>query len=487
MTPADETVPGSPPPAHNGFGIPAGGLVFDTPAPELKAPADAAAQDDTPTVRLTRPSAPDALPDSPTAPPDHLSGLLTTPQSPAEADDLTTSADALPGDLTPRLPPQTAAVTAPVIIPTATLAAATTPATPPQDVSPPQIPVSPADALADDPTVPLPAPQASAAPGVLWQGADIPTQPVAFPGGDPALAWSDTCPGCGGVVDTDGYCTQCGARAPRPRDHYTLAPVSWIGGVCDIGRHHSGNEDALAVAADPEPGSRAVLVVCDGVTTSQDSDVASLAGAKAACRSLWGAGRPAGLGFEASRQAALDQALRQAIREADAAVVAATAPDSANPASATIAIAWILGPVICSANLGDSRVYWFPDEGEPRQLSEDHSLAQAQINEGVARSTAEASALAHTITRWLGRDAGSPEPSLAQFPLTESGWALVCSDGLWNYASSPDDLGAVLAQAAKSDDGLAPSPAVLAERLVAWANEQGGHDNVTAALARCEI
>ncbi len=38
----------------------------------------------------------------------------------------------------------------------------------------------------------------------------------------------------------------------------------------------------MALDAHPEPGSRAVLVVCDGVSTSTDSDVASLAAARAA-------------------------------------------------------------------------------------------------------------------------------------------------------------------------------------------------------------
>ena len=47
---------------------------------------------------------------------------------------------------------------------------------------------------------------------------------------------------------------------------------------CDRGVRHHRNEDATATAADPAPGSRAVLVVCDGVSTSIDSDVASLAG-----------------------------------------------------------------------------------------------------------------------------------------------------------------------------------------------------------------
>jgi serine/threonine protein phosphatase PrpC len=364
------------------------------------------------------------------------------------------------------------------------------PAEPPAETGQPQT-LPPVDL--DAPTLPIPGagssddsepPVSTRAPGVLWQpnGADLPTQPAPHVRQDDALTWPDTCPQCGGVIDAEGYCTQCGARAPLPRDHYGEAPAAWVGGVCDIGRHHRRNEDALALAATPDQAGRAVLVVCDGVTTSQDSDVAALAGARQACRSLWLAD-PQGLGLESSRAAARVQALRQAVREADHAVVAATAPDSRNPASATIAAAWLLGNDLYSVNLGDSRVYWFPDDGEPVQVSEDHSLAQAQIAEGVSRKSAEASVLAHTITKWLGRDAGEPEPTVAHLMLSEPGWVLACTDGLWNYASAPAALGAVLSQALTEEAG----PVAVSERLVAWANAQGGHDNVTVALARHEI
>ncbi|MDR0417735.1 MAG: serine/threonine-protein phosphatase [Propionibacteriaceae bacterium] len=425
----------------------------DPPSPAAPA-ADSA--DDAPTVRLRPP---------PAAPPD----------------------DGAPADrLDPPLPDAGAAAPAPAgpPAPAAAPPAADAHEAPTVATAPP----APAADPYDVPTAPMDPPSRDGQPGVIWQAGGSASPPSAAAAADPDLAWPVTCAQCGAVVDADGYCTQCGARAPRPRDHYTEAPAAWVGGVCDIGRHHDRNEDALALAATKKAdGGAAVLVVCDGVTTSQDSDVASLAAARRACQSLWQSNpaAPAGLGFAASKEAAVAQALKQAIRAADDAVVAATAPDTSNPASATIAVAWLINRQVYSVNLGDSRVYWFPDAGQPRLLSEDHSLAQAQIDEGVSRSAAEASALAHTITPWLGRDSGRPEPTLAQWPLDEAGWVLVCSDGLWNYASTPEDLGAVLAAATAG--GPAVRPVDLAERLTAWANRQGGHDNVTVALARFDI
>ena len=70
------------------------------------------------------------------------------------------------------------------------------------------------------------------------------------------------CANCGGVIGADGYCETCGTKAATERDHYTEQPASWVAACCDRGVRHHRNEDATAVAAEPTPRSRAVLVVC---------------------------------------------------------------------------------------------------------------------------------------------------------------------------------------------------------------------------------
>lgn len=283
------------------------------------------------------------------------------------------------------------------------------------------------------------------------------------------------CPSCGGTVGADGYCQTCGAKAPSPRDHFSSAPAPWVGGVCDKGRQHHRNEDAMALWAE---GDRAVLVVCDGVSTSIDSDVAALAAAEKARDVLVSLGSD-GVAGAGSRDAAIARALVTATAEANQAVIATTAADSTNAASATFAAAVVVGDRVHFANLGDSRVYLLC-EAERVLLSEDDSLAQAFIAEGMPRAEAEALPRAHAITKWLGRDAVEVVPRTGVRQVPGPGWLVVCSDGLWNYASAPDDLAAqVLAAAAGTTE-----PAEIARRLVVWANEQGGHDNITVALAR---
>lgn len=287
------------------------------------------------------------------------------------------------------------------------------------------------------------------------------------------------CLSCQGPIGPDGYCEVCGTKAPSERDHFREDPAPWVAGVCDRGIRHSRNEDAMALAASATPGERALLVVLDGVSSSVDSDVASLAGARAA-REVLRTPLPRGMGTAEGRTAAVAQAMTEAVRAANGAIVAVTAPDSPNPASATYSVAVLEGPRLTVANIGDSRVYWLPDGAPGRQLSVDDSAAQMQIEAGMSREQAESGPQAHAITRWLGRDAPDLTPRVTAVDLDAPGWVLNCSDGLWNYASTPEALAAQVEAAGTA------VPSELALALVAFANAQGGQDNITVALARFE-
>ena len=304
---------------------------------------------------------------------------------------------------------------------------------------------------------------------------------------------SSTCAGCGGEVMSDGYCGTCGARAPTLRDHFTEQPAAWVAAVCDRGIRHTRNEDAVALAADNEPGSRAVIVVCDGVSNSMDSDVASLAAARAA-RDVLEASRSRGMGTASSLAAAVTASLVLATDSASGAVldvtrsakVAATNADPAgNPASCTFVAAVVDQDLLVVGSVGDSRAYWLPDVGTAVALTVDDSFSQEQIALGVPRKEAETGPHSHAITRWLGVDAPDHTPTTATMALTEKGWLLLCSDGLWNYCSAAPDLAALVHETIDSSP-TAAEPLSLAGALVDWANTQGGQDNITVALARID-
>ena len=107
-------------------------------------------------------------------------------------------------------------------------------------------------------------------------------------------------------------------------------------------------------------------------------------------------------------------------------------------------------------------------------------MAQMLMAGGTARAEAEAAPQAHAITKWLGRDSPDIVPVVGSLVVDGPGWAMACSDGLWNYASEPSAIRAQMDAAGTTD------PGALALALVEFAKAAGGHDNITVALARVE-
>lgn len=308
-------------------------------------------------------------------------------------------------------------------------------------------------------------------------GVSVPTAPVPPVPTAPVSSPVTHC-SCGGVIDADGWCTVCGLRAANERDHVTEQLSAQVAAVCDKGRVHARNEDAFALAASD---GRVLLVVCDGVTSTTDSDVASLAAAQSARDVLaTTAASPTRAAGELGEYwtDALERAVLAAQAEAETA--AASVASHENPPSCTFVAAVVDGPVLVAGWIGDSRCYWFGSDGTAEQVSVDDSWASAEMARGIPRDTAEQDPRAHAITRWLGVDAPTRVPTCASVPVGEGGWVLVCSDGLWNYCSAATDLARLLAEQVEKSG---PDALAVASGLCDWANEQGGHDNVTVALA----
>ncbi len=298
---------------------------------------------------------------------------------------------------------------------------------------------------------------------------------------------TSTCVQCGTGHFQDGYCDTCGAKEPNPRDHFAETPAEWLAGVCDIGARKRRNEDAMALLASARPLQQGVIVVCDGVSNATDSHLASLAAARAA-REVLDDPVPHAMGLVDALTAALERRIGEAVVAARRAVVEATNdPDGQTPPSCTFVAAIIDDGLVVAGNVGDSRAYWLPDApaSSAVQLGADDSFAAEQMREGMPRKEAETGANAHAITRWLGID--SPDdltPHTGSLRPGEDGWLLVCSDGLWNYCSEPADLRELVARTVVSLGAHGRNPQTLAQALVDFANAQGGHDNITVALAR---
>ena len=328
---------------------------------------------------------------------------------------------------------------------------------------------------------------------------DADGRPTAASSGPPGSG--GRCPACAtaDAVGADGYCTHCGMLAVRPRDHVELQ-VDGGAAVTDRGQRHHRNEDAVWLAARNGGTSTEVdIVVCDGVSSSFDPDVASALAVETAGRLLAGAGRTAAAPPGAHPDAAAapgphpDAAAAPLGARISAAIIAAGADVAAlaragdprraasNPAC-TIVAACVRGGVVDYGWVGDSRAYWIPATGPAVQLTEDDSWATDAIRAGMDPQQAWNDRQAHAVTAWLGADAGEIRPRTGRFVAVEPGHLLVCSDGLWNYLTDP----AAFADAAREHLAAAGTgPAALlgaARSLTAFANDAGGSDNITVTL-----
>ena len=280
----------------------------------------------------------------------------------------------------------------------------------------------------------------------------------------PVVETLSPCTRCGAAAsaaDEEGFCNECGLRREKLREHTEIVIDVAFAGVTDQGKRHATNEDNMAIA---EHEGVKILVVCDGVSSSQDAAAASRAAATGALESLRASTEPA------------EKRLRDAVRAAWRGVAQLPYTMSeGDPPSTTFVAALVEGNCATVAWAGDSRAYWLAGDSS-KQLTVDDSWLNDIVAEGkVSYEEALHSENAHAITKWLGADAGEPEPCVVTHDLSQPGVLLLCSDGLWNYAEEP----AKVEELAGSQEQGAIE---MARRLVDFANVAGGRDNITAAV-----
>ncbi|MBD2777407.1 protein phosphatase 2C domain-containing protein [Iningainema sp. BLCCT55] len=285
------------------------------------------------------------------------------------------------------------------------------------------------------------------------------------------------CEKCGAPleeIDADGFCFRCGFRQENLQDdRFEVVPCVNLAGVSDRGLRHQRNEDYVACACIDR--NTYVLVVCDGVSSSQSPELAAKAAAETACRALTNAvepPNPPNIGGQASQQNAMKVAIAEAMTSVCA--IEYTSITGTEPPSTTIVAAVVVDSTATIGWLGDSRAYWISPHCV-QQLTKDDSWLNDVVSVGeMSEVEARKSPHAHAITRWLGADAENSEPSIVNFQIPGSGHLLLCTDGLWNYTPELLQLEAIV-------NGDKDAVAV-ARRLVQFALSSGGHDNISVAI-----
>jgi serine/threonine protein phosphatase PrpC len=279
--------------------------------------------------------------------------------------------------------------------------------------------------------------------------------------------------------DADGFCRNCGMKAPKAIPAVETEQVidAALALASDRGRRHATNQDFGVVARRAD--GVALIVVADGVSASDNPEAASRAAAKAAERAFLKA--DAGEGPLSAEAQALAREAAEALlaipiaeRRHDgpaSTIVIALARENATSGVVDVGLAWV----------GDSRAYFVAANVPETLLTRDDSWPVEQVESGrMTREEAMRSPNAHAISQWLGMPIAEMVVHAKDVVLTHGASLLLCSDGLWNYADEPSALARAFTDAAKD----APDAATICRALVGFANAAGGADNITVGLLR---
>jgi protein phosphatase len=121
--------------------------------------------------------------------------------------------------------------------------------------------------------------------------------------------------------------------------------------------------------------------------------------------------------------------------------------------------------------MGDSRIYLLDrDNRRITQLSTDHTLYQEMLDRGDVGSSFNK----HILSRMLGNNPYT-RPDADRRDITRGNLVLVCSDGFSDMVTDENILDVI----------VTPDMTLEAcvEQLIGLAKGQGGHDNITVALA----
>lgn len=239
----------------------------------------------------------------------------------------------------------------------------------------------------------------------------------------------------------------------------------------DVGRRRSGNEDSYDIWVSDGSGAQhaadTLIVVCDGMGGSNAGEVASRMAAETVVRVF---------AEDTSGDAA--RALGHAIEVANDEVHEhGRSRIDLNGMGTTCTAIALKGDEVSFGHVGDSRAYLIRN-GRIRQITADHSLVAQLVARGqITPAEAKTDPRRNVVTRSVGvGPTVDVDAEKLHEPLEVGDTLLVCSDGL--HGQVTDDELAEIASGESLDRAC--------RDLIALANERGGPDNITVALARLE-
>ena len=237
----------------------------------------------------------------------------------------------------------------------------------------------------------------------------------------------------------------------------------WLCGDTDIGQKRASNQDVFLTELF---GENAVLMVCDGMGGARGGETASRLALETACTMIK-------RDVKSNQNENTTRRILECAAAAANSVVYETASLDPNlkGMGTTMVGAAVTGSTAHFVHVGDSRAYLLRDDFLT-QLTCDHTVAQMMIASG--RKTAEEMANdpdRSKLTRAVGVER-MVRPDIFSIDVLPGDAILLCSDGLYNYISH-QELCALTAISIKRSS---------VKPLIERANENGGGDNITAAI-----
>lgn len=229
-------------------------------------------------------------------------------------------------------------------------------------------------------------------------------------------------------------------------------------GATDNGKVRSKNEDSFYAFY---RGDTLFAIVADGMGGHNAGEVASNEAIRAFEESVMN-----------SKSASVSELLTEAIQFANRRIFAMTVESpSLSGMGTTVTACAVCGNHAVFANVGDSRGYVV--ERDVTQITKDHSLVAELLAAGdITEEEAKTHPQKNLITRAVGT---TPTiiVDLFEIDLSSDSMILLCSDGLSNVVSE-----CKIFDIFRTETQLER----IVSKLIAEANEMGGHDNITALV-----
>ena len=236
----------------------------------------------------------------------------------------------------------------------------------------------------------------------------------------------------------------------------------------DVGQRRKVNEDAAGYFE--SKNHIPLMMVCDGIGGHNAGEIAS-AMALMSIGQAWEK-------TEFNDIEEVYQWLIQKITEANEVIFTRSAQyEDLYGMGTTVVVASIIGNQLMIANVGDSRAYVLRNF-QLKQLTEDQSLVNALLKSGeITPEEAENHPNKNIVTQSLGVTS-SVEIDFVRMTIKNEDTLILCSDGLSDMLSL-EEIRNVMNHYSDVEQQV--------EKAVQEANEAGGRDNITVAIAKIQL